>query len=623
MYGITYDYIKDIWRGQRCPFFYGFYTFQEEYMGIDHFLRISIQQSDENTKEILGDLSIITKYSQNVCMPYMEMARRLGLDEANLVDIFSKFDSGVEKILTQKEGGFRICHPLIAQKLLELIYHDYKTDSARLYAATIAFIDRMNFIYEEMDRAYLDTIFKELFIDRSYIDGEHQKFAELINDLKTQALKAEIFKKLIGLYKDNPHYYNHLGRLEISDKNNKQFDSAISYLKRALSIAKDNGLSLVSHYTTLGCIYSEKVTFDMEEGRSIEWLLETINVDFANASECFREARQSKSNSTYAYFPNILLICNVVKKMTRVQRSSVQDLLRNKRFEEWYSYNAGIAIQLFEQMKRNCDDELSDSLENTAEYRIESLQENVEALKAKLITRRNSAVGMREGNHLGRTISMLLYSKNNYRWEGMRNEDLIFVEKEMDMILKSGEYNQNDVIMWFNVYRQMDKFDIGQAKQHLLDYMDETYYRNYLLWLLCFSEYEKGLLPYRVVEERLNACRYNRQLIENNIRTTRNIDAYTDDERGFPIRRVVGKDEEREETSNLRTFTGRIIEIDGTAKGKIQLEGKLSDVIAMFVPSFSVGDEKREFRRENITDRVEFNLFFTYSGYKAQNPKKI
>lgn len=623
LHGITYEYMKDIWRGQCCPFFYGFYTFQEEYKGIDHFLRVSIQQCNANIKEILGDLSIITKYSQNICMPYIEMAQRLGLEETNLVGIFSKFDRGIEKILTQRENGFRICHPLIAQKLLELIFSDFKTDNSRLYAATIAFIDHMNFIYQEMDRAYLDKIFKELLIDRSYIDGEQQKFAELINELKTQTLKAEVFKKLIALYKDNPHYYNHLGRLEISDNNNKQFDNAISYLKKALSIARENSLSLVSHYTTLGCIYSEKVLFDMAEGMSVERLLETISVDFSNASECFREARKSKNNSTYAYFPNILMICNVVKRMTRIQRCSVQDLLKNRKFEEWYSYNVGIAIQLFEQMKRNCDDEISDSLESKAENHIQSLQENVDALKARLSTRKNSAVGMREGYYLGRTISMLLYSKNNFKWEGMKNEDLVFVEREMDAILKSEEYNQNDVIMWFNVYRQMDKFDIAQAKRYLLEYMEETYYKNYLLWLLCFSEYEKGILPYRIVEERLNACRYNRQIIENNIRTTKNIDVYTNEERGFPIRRVMGKEDDKGDINNLKIFTGRIIEMDGTAKGKIQLEGKLSDVIAMFVPSFSVGDEKREFRRENITDRVEFNLFFTYSGYKAHNPKKI
>lgn len=621
--GITYDSRMDIWRGQCCPFFYGFYTFQEEYRGIEHFLSASIRQCDEDIKGILGDLSIITKYSQNICMPYTEMTKRLGLDETNLVMIFSKFDSGIEKILAQRENGFRICHPLIAQKLLDLIFDDYRSDCARLYAATMMFIDHMHSIYEEMDREYLDKIFKELFIDRAYIDGEQNKFAELITCLETQVNKINVFEKLITLYKDNPYYYNHLGRLEISDKNNMQFDQAVADLKRALDIARANNLGMESHYTTLGCIYSERVKFDMQERMSIERLLDTISADFANASECFREARQNKKNSTYAYFPNILMICSVVNKMTDIQKRSVQELLKNKRFEEWYNYNAGIAIQLFEQMKRNCADELSDSLESKAENCIKALEGNVEALKGKLLSRRNSGMGVREENHLGRTVSMLLYRQNHYKWQGMEKDNLLFAERELDRILSSRDYNQSDVIMWFHVYRQIDKFDIGHAKRYLLEYMEEGYYKNYLLWLLCFVEYERGILPYKEVEKRQIACRYNWQLEENHIRTTRNIDVYTNDENGFPIKRVMRKDGEQEDVGDLRKFTGRIIEIEGTAKGKIQLEGDLSDVIAMFVPSFSVGDERREFKRENISDRVEFNLFFTYSGYKAQDPKKI
>lgn len=622
LYSITNNYLDDEWKGQRCPFFYGFYTFEEKYQGIDRFLIESVQNCSDEIKKILTDMAIITIYSQNICMPYAELAKRLNVDAINLVEIFTYFNEGIEKIMTQKDKGVRICHPIIAKKILEIIYSNYRLYNEQLFYATIDFIDHMNIIYEEIDREYLDKVFKEIFIDRSYIDGEQQKFAKLINELDKQISKIKIFEKLTRLYKDNPHYYNHLGRLQIFDEENLQFDKAIGNLRKALNIAKENELSLVSHYTTLGCIYSKKAISEIRGEKTIEQLLEIIKVDFDNANECFRSAREIKENSTYAYFPNILMICNVVKRMINIRRTNLSTLLENTTFEKWYNYYAGFAIQLFEQMKRNCGEELSKELESKSEKNILLLKARVEALKAKLVTLRNSGTRIRESNNLGRTVSWLMYEQNGYKWDGMKEDNLCFVEKEVERIIESADYNQNDVIMWFNVYRQMKNFDIDKAKAYILDYMEETYYKNYLLWLLCFLEYEKGILAYKQVEKYLNACKYNNQLMESNIRTTRNIDAYTLEDQGFPIKKVGSLEKENGEYMNLRTFTGRIIDIDGTLKGKIQLDD-LDDVVAMFVPSFTVNDKKREFVRADITSRVEFKLLFTYSGYKAWDVNKV
>ena len=52
---------------------------------------------------------------------------------------------------------------------------------------------------------------------------------------------------------------------------------------------------------------------------------------------------------------------------------------------------------------------------------------------------------------------------------------------------------------------------------------NKDYFKD-LLWLLNFYEYEQGMVNYSKVEEHLNSCRYNSKLVENSIRTTRNID---------------------------------------------------------------------------------------------------
>ena len=135
-------------------------------------------------------------------------------------------------------------------------------------------------------------------------------------------------------------------------------------------------------------------------------------------------------------------------------------------------------------------------------------------------------------------------------------------------------------------------------------------------------EYEKGTLSYQQVERYLNSCRYSKQIYDENVRTTRNIDAYATGNTNFPIKKFGSLKNERSEYSNLRKFRGRIISIDGTVKGKIQMDD-LVDVVVTFTPSYTVGEQKREFTREDISAHVEFNLVFTYSGYKAWDVKKL
>ena len=68
----------------------------------------------------------------------------------------------------------------------------------------------------------------------------------------------------------------------------------------------------------------------------------------------------------------------------------------------------------------------------------------------------------------------------------------------------------------------------------------------------------------------------------------------------------------------LREFRGAITEIRGNTAGVIQIDGM--NMTAIFIPS--IVDEsgtKREFTSKNVTDRVKFNLMFSYSGLRAWN----
>lgn len=622
---ITYERDSEEWGEQCCPFFYGFYTFQDEYEGLDNFLRNTLRNCKDEMKNILSDLSLITVYSQNICMNYEEIAKRLNVDSLNYYEIFGKLDESIIKILSQREQGFRICHPLMAQKVLEYIYSE--SGENRIYLATIAYIDRMYELYEKKENIYMNKIFRELFIDRSYIDGEKQYFSEIITAISKQSLKKKIFEHLILLYPDNPHYYNHLGRLEAFEayKDFGYFEPAIVHLNKAIRVAEKQDLDLASHYTTLGCIYSRKVInyiASLKRNRkqiTIKGILENIRCDFGNGTSYFLMARDRNHNNTYGYFPNILMICNVVNYIVQYTRKDVNQLLMDNDFKEWYELNVGNAVQLYVAMENNCEDEVLSNLSNRAQISIAKIKGNIEALKEKLNLLERTNYGSKEISNIRRTIISIMYIDNKYSWENMDMSNICYVKDLMYNNMITANYTEMDVNTWFEAYRRIDDFDVHTVIEVIEEYMKEGYYKEYILWILYFLLYEKGLVTVDLVENHLNACRRETEKVYTTLRTSRFIDAYSNSRVGCPIKqfRYVDRDES-DRLINLKEFKGIITKVDGTTKGTILLE-KLN-LKVFFTPSFTdeVGN-KREFSSKHETKKVIFNLMFTYSGLRAWN----
>ena len=113
---------EDIWMAQRSPFFYGFYTFQEEY-NLEHIQR-TVAECDQTVQELLSDMALMTIYSQNIGIPIYEMTiRLLGSDEMSIAPaaVLDQINPAVVKIIVYRESGLRICHKIIAEKILEVL----------------------------------------------------------------------------------------------------------------------------------------------------------------------------------------------------------------------------------------------------------------------------------------------------------------------------------------------------------------------------------------------------------------------------------------------------------------------------------------------------------------------
>ena len=175
-----------------------------------------------------------------------------------------------------------------------------------------------------------------------------------------------------------------------------------------------------------------------------------------------------------------------------------------------------------------------------------------------------------------------------------------------------------DVETWFELYRRCSYFNAAEAQHILAAYMEDGYKKNYLLFLLAFILWESGAAG--ASPSAVDACIREAQLLarQYGVNTAREHDCFVGTNAiGCPI--VPVTDIRRDGSGNpegLKTFTGRVTEVEYT-HGKILLDRLNLEVTFIPNPTTVNQDEKRIFKRENVSCRVKLNLMFSYSGLRG------
>jgi hypothetical protein len=613
------------WIGQRCPFFYGFYTFVEEYQLRN--IERTISECDEKMKALLSDLALITIFSQNICIRYSELPIRLDIDPEvqNPYLFHEKLDSSISKLIVIRESGWRICHPLIAKKIVKEIYgKDNYLDC--VFEASKKYVRRIYGIYGE-DDSTADNILKELMIDRGYIDSERMKFSPLVEAIQEITKKEQLFRTLIDLYPNNPHYYNHLARL-LASKSAADYPRAIELLNTAIMISQENELNLSTHYTTLGCVYSKEMLAlirqereTMKMGRyalNISGLIAEIHNKYIFADDAFISARKhSNKIDNYAYFPNIHMECSLIERIVGYDKHgrSMMELIREESaFRSWYKEHYGKTVQLLAEIERYC---------NNTDTFIEKAKEMINRISPQdeIIERQLKKWNQQEGQDASssrRAYVSAIYVRNGYSWDELQQNILRLVEESMRKNLLQNTKNENgkrDIHYWFEAFRRSSVFDPTDAVQYIGDYMTDGYEKEYLLFLLHFLRLEKNISSPMEVVQHINKCK---NMVPKGVNDISFRDAYSSINSACPI--IAFNKVQRGKGGSivgLREFQGTITFIRDTS-GVIQIDGL--SLNAVFIPSFvDENGRKREFTYKNITDRVKFNLMFAYSGLRAWN----
>ncbi len=424
------------YKEHRSPFFYGFYTFQKEYRLIDS-LSKTISECSPNERILLNSLSLITIFSQNICVAFSELKSLLDIpnvsETENIYALMESLSPAIFKLMTIRDDkGLRLCHRVIAEKVMLLLYASENKNSKIedvTFKSAKTYIETMRELYDD-DSEYVDNILKELIIDRAYIDSEERKtkFSVLVESIPLWTDKKALFDLLIEKFPNNPHYYNHLARLlAIGDKKGQnrilpQYEKAVKTAEKAIQMAI---VGRETHETTLGCIYGQWIinTIDSEKenkksGRlysKYPQLIDEIGVRYCLAKAQFDNARKDTDvYDTFSFFPQINMECAIISHLAAFDTNrELSQLIKDEpEFREWYNDHISVATELYIQMREHLGDDerlLKEARKKLSE--IAQSNDEVDMLFTKLLNS-NSPADIRYRRSLAYTV----FSHSGCNW---------------------------------------------------------------------------------------------------------------------------------------------------------------------------------------------------------------
>lgn len=637
---------KDQYKEQRSPFFYGFYTFQEEYQLISSLLR-TVSDCTAEERILLNNLALVTYFSQNIGITVSELQwtlqQRGNEDTDGFYALSEKISPALLKLITIHDKKLRLCHKVIAEKVLLLLYVPKKKDAEIkdvVFRATKVFIESISEMYDD-DSEYANTILKELIIDRAYIDSEQKKtkFSVLVESIPYWTDKKALFVLLIKHFPNNPHYYNHLARLlAAGDKNNgisPQYEEAEEKAKIAIDMA---GVGKSTHETTLGCIYGQWIINDIDaekrnkqKGRlssKYPELIANINVRYELAKAQFDTAREdAEGYDSFSYFPQINMECEIIKHLKQfdLARNITQLLKEEPEFREWYEEHFSVAMELYIKMKEQLGDdgqiwkEAKNKLNEVAENSMEEINKRfAELLDSDAFFSKRRI----------RSLAYTTFSMNEYSWDKVKERGTLSLAEQClrkNVLERDKDHGSSDVETWFEVYRRTESFRASYAQTLIADYMEEGYRKEYLLFLMTFLLRKDSVASASEESVMLRSSNANRIAHLRGLNTAREYDVYVGRKDGCcPIvpMSAVERDKKTGEPIGLEEFTGVVTEV-GQTNGKILLDKLNLDVTFIPRPSSVGEDPSRIFSREDVTRPVKLNIMFSYSGLRAWKVVKL
>lgn len=350
----------------RLPFFFGLSAFETDFKGIDSYIQQVLDglHEDEGKNRIITYIALVTYYTsvEGLKLSYAKklIKKYLNKDEVPNNTVIDLLNDSKHRFVFYAQGALRICHPVIAERIIKGQYNV----SSTLF---------VNFINEFINDVYdceagvsksnvQKELFGNLFLSRN-IEGvteensnewKKQRFSQLILDVGNKNQQEQIFKYLTSKFPDNPHFWHHYGRLVIENHPNS-IEKAKRLFDKALELEPENPI----HFHARGEMYKKHIKFLCAHNRK-SGVVETYNLlavmtenainDFQASIHFIQKNRTGELSLVYPFSSIISTTTYVVNVLYRKNNINAKNakvfLLADNMISNWCKNILQIAKQV-------------------------------------------------------------------------------------------------------------------------------------------------------------------------------------------------------------------------------------------------------------------------------------
>ncbi len=660
--------IKNDPRGEdSIPFVLSMYAFDQEFQGIKPYVKHTMQGLDKDDREILLVLALADYVNYGVSEQYFRSI--YGQPKSKLMTYSTYKLAPLIKIFCDSSGkkkSFRIKYSLFSKPILEELSGNDKFSFTLISDRIIEMIDnsRCN-IYAEPDEEILKLL-NRLFIDREGEQGDDDtingrgKYSPVITKLidenreinsnqydDSENIVVKIFKELMKVYPEQPHFAGHLARFYFYTL--KNYDEGFEIIENAIISAKELDsypMGSLYHINAMGYSakiqnnyisqirevirHSKKVNDKNDDLFEVINYINNINNDFAEAGKCFDNARTEETNHFVSNIAQCDLILKILGCYSEIKRWCADCQLDNPISES-------NRLQLSDQLDNLIDDsEMALTIEkgeyhSTHEKELDRVKEDRELSLANDETTEkicNQIIQEGKSDMVYVARRKLARIKNNKASQDIDSPEAqsIFgdIVSMMEANFESDPSNNANFRIWFNALRKIQMKDPSEELNVVfekLEYwtsleqtsVDAYYYKYIVKFILAF---EDGTLNISSeVQDDLNNLLSDLTNMSKNIsKKTIPVDwlsAY-----GKGLRRLVSSEDlnkldKQNALLTLNMFTGVL-------PSKEKFNNRSAYI--------KLGKQKVYFNPQSINDRinasnenqyVDFGLGFSYDGLRA------
>lgn len=613
------------------PFYFGLCVYDSEFEGLTAYVDHHVAKLSADQHRVARFLALVTRYTQQTGIP-VDLVRRWqdkpapdGGDYSD-AELRQVLGEDLRHLVVYNEGGLRLLHPLVGEKLLT---GDRGTNRYSLAQVAVDFINQVTEFLGPKNRA-CRTLLAALFVRRSDWSEKQRKenFAELIQAMPNTEAGEWVFEELTTRCPDEPHFWNHRGRYHIY-RIKGDFQQAEEFLQKAVEKSHNRD---PLHLHTLGMVRRFWIENELEQiararsASSPEEVLAKISPLFTKAMEAFASAR-TETGDDYIWVTPVQLIVTVIEQMVRItQSASLPELLkRTGPATQWVAHQLEEAESLLDGLRSNHAESRMSHYYGSLTARIGVLYGDLEYLIDQW---REIMASSEESAEVGLALARALYARSGRNFSEMSNEDLREIVAMTESQVRSGQATDSDLRLWFQAYRRLPEYSERLAMERFAWFAAEgpNLEANYYLYILHFLRWLRGD---ETNQERtrlyLEECR---RLSKLNRRQW-SYEWLGDVTGPHPLVHFSELGERRLDFDNfwskpylLQRVDGIIETIAGPQAGTVRISG--GQLSAFFAP-------RQDFlQSRDINEPVQFYLGFSYEGlrawsvtYAGQKPKAL